>query len=140
MKAVLDTNVLISAVLSHQGPSWQCLAGWRAHAYELVTSSMLYAELVQVSARPRIAARIVEPEFLENLIADLDTDATFVEPEQRLHVVRDEADNRVLEAAVAGAVDYIVSGDADLLTLGVYEGIEIVAPGRFAAMLVGADL
>lgn len=140
MKAVLDTNVLISAILTQLGPPWDCLSGWRAHRYELITSSTLYAELERVSARPRMQARIVNAEFLENLIADLHTDATFVEPEQRLHVVRDEADNRVLEAAVAGDADYIVSGDADLLSLGVYEGIEIVSPARFAAILASADL
>ena len=140
MRVVLDTNVLISAVLSQLGAPWECLAGWRARHYELVISLTLFTELARVSARPRIQARIVDPDFRDNLIADLETDATFVEPEQRLTVVRDEADNRVLEAAVAGEVDYVVSGDADLLSLRVYEGIEIVTPARFAAILASADL
>jgi hypothetical protein len=46
-------------------------------------------------------------------------------------------DNRVLEAAVEGAADCIVSGDADLLDLGSFQGIPIMAPGEFAATVLG---
>jgi len=49
--------------------------------------------------------------------------------------VSDDADNRVLEAAVAGGADFIVSGDAHLLDLGDFEGIPIVAPARFWSVL-----
>jgi len=61
--------------------------------------------------------------------------AAFVEPEEALQVVSDDDDNRVLEAALAGEADYIVSGDRALLSLGRYEGIEIVTPARLSAIL-----
>jgi predicted nucleic acid-binding protein len=48
---------------------------------------------------------------------------------------RDPSDNRLLEAALEGEADYIVSGDRDLLDLGSYEGIGIITPARFLAIL-----
>jgi predicted nucleic acid-binding protein len=74
-------------------------------------------------------------------IEDVREHALVVAPTDELHVVsRDPDDNRVVEAAVAGEADYIVSGDEDLLDLGGYEGISIVSPARFAAILAaGAD-
>ena len=54
-----------------------------------------------------------------------------------LTVVSDDDDNRVLEAAIEGAADYIVSGDADLLDLGSFQGIPIIRPAEFAATVLG---
>lgn len=59
-----------------------------------------------------------------------------VTPLEELAVVsRDPDDNRVIEAAVAGAVDFIVSGDDDLRALGSYLDIPIVTPARFLVIL-----
>jgi len=60
---------------------------------------------------------------------------TLVEPTHRIDASRDPDDNRVLEAAIAGEADYIVTGDRDLLELGSYEGIRIVTPAEFVALL-----
>jgi putative PIN family toxin of toxin-antitoxin system len=78
--------------------------------------------------------------YLSVLLDRIRRYAIFVRPGERLEVVRDETDNRVLEAAVAGKVEYIVSGDADLLSLSAYAGIEIVTPARFAAILAAESL
>ena len=56
-----------------------------------------------------------------------------VAPEQTITVVSDDPDNRVLEAAVHGMADYIVSGDKHLLALGVFAGIPILTPATFAS-------
>lgn len=58
---------------------------------------------------------------------------SFIQTSSVLAVVDDESDNRVLEAAVDGDADYIVSGDDDLLGLSSFQGIPIVTPGEFAA-------
>ncbi len=59
-----------------------------------------------------------------------------MEPPVHLRIIAaDPDDDRVLEAAVAGEADFIVSGDRHLLDLGRYEGIEIVTPARFLAEL-----
>lgn len=59
------------------------------------------------------------------------TVAEMVEPAFRLAVVTDEPDNRVLEAAVEARVEAVVTGDGELLTLGGYEDIPIMAAARF---------
>ena len=56
---------------------------------------------------------------------------TFVTPEQALHVLADDPDNRILEAAVAGKCEYIVTGDKPLLALGKYKNIEILSVNEF---------
>jgi len=89
--------------------------------------------------RPRIRDRLgwTEEEIV-GFVTTLAETAVVVEPEEELSVVRDEADNRVIEAAVAGEVDYVVTGDTDLLRLGSFEGVQIVTPARFAAILATA--
>jgi predicted nucleic acid-binding protein len=54
-------------------------------------------------------------------------------------VKTDPADNTVLEAAVEGQADFVVSGDHDLLDIGSYEGIEIVTPARFTTILASSS-
>ncbi len=60
-----------------------------------------------------------------------------VDPTRTITVVGDAADNRILEVAVEGAVDVIVSGDKDLLELRAFEGIPILTAAAFLALLAG---
>jgi len=141
MRAVLDTNVIVSAVLSPGSPPDSILRASRRGAFDLVTSAPLLRELSEVLGRPPIAERLGwTPEERASFIAALSDFAAIVAPRRKLQVVKaDPADNRVLEAAVAGSVDYVVSGDRHLLELGSYEGIPIVTPARFAAILVASQ-
>jgi len=139
VRAVLDTNVLVSAILSRGSPPDTVLRAWRQGAFQFVTSPTLLSELYAVLRRPRIRDRLgwTEEEIV-GFVTTLAETAVVVEPEEELSVVRDEADNRVIEAAVAGEVDYVVTGDTDLLRLGSFEGVQIVTPARFAAILATA--
>lgn len=99
--------------------------------FVLITSEPLLAELEQVLAYPRLASAIAEPDELVRLVAEV---AIVVEPGRELTVVeRDPADNRVFEAAVSAKVDFIVSGDSDLLEIGEFEGVRVVTPREFIA-------
>ena len=91
--------------------------------------------------RPRIAERLGwTPEERASFIAALTDFAVIIAPKQKLQVVNaDPADNRVLEAAIAGSVDYVMSGDHHLLDLGSYEAVPIVTPARFAAVLAASQ-
>ncbi len=140
MRAVLDTNVLVSAVLSRAGAPGAILRAWRDDRFQLVTSAPLLDELRDVLARPRIVERQGwSPEERLLFIAAFDESAILVAPDTELRIVdEDPDDDRVLEAAVTGEVDYIVSGDHHLLDLGEHAGIPIVTPARFiAALAVG---
>ena len=137
MRAVLDTNVIVSAVLSQGSPPDAILRAWRKGAFQLVTSAPLLEELEAVLSRPHIAERLSWSERERRVfIATLSESAIVVEPKRKLAVIKaDPADNKVLEAAVAGHSDYIVSGDSHLLAPRVYEDIQILTPTRFAAVL-----
>lgn len=85
-------------------------------------------------AYPKLAKVIHGAVRLADLVA---ASSVVVTPSRVLAVVSDESDNRVLEAAIEGAADYIVSGDADLLDLGSFRGIPIIRPAEFTGSVLG---
>lgn len=134
---MIDTNVFISAAIKANTPPERAVEGWRAQRFELVTSRPLLDELEQVMERPRIRQLTgYTPEREQELLASLNRLAIVVSPDESLAVVSDDpSDDRVLEAAVAGEADYVVSGDRHLLELGSFRGIGIVTPARFLEIL-----
>jgi hypothetical protein len=137
MKVVLDTNVAVSAAVSPKGPPAEIVRAWRAHSLTWVTSPLLLDELERTLFSPRIRRYLAwgEDEIAE-FLATVRQAAEVTSPTDRIDVIRDDpADNRVLEAAVSAQADYIVSGDHDLLNLKTYEGVQIVTPARFVAIL-----
>jgi uncharacterized protein len=132
-RAVLDTNVIVSG-LGWSGAPAAILDAVSDDRLVLVTSAPLLAELRRVLEYPRLAKVIQGGAQLADLVA---ASGVVVAPNRVLTVVRDDDDNRVLEAAIEGAADYIVSGDTDLLDLGSFQGIPIITPGEFAATVLG---
>lgn len=65
--------------------------------------------------------------------------AQIVEPHRRVHAARDPADDKFLEAAIAGDARYIITGDQDLLVLGSFEGVSIVTPAQFLELLPATE-
>jgi len=132
-RVVLDTNVIVSG-LGWCGAPAAILDAVGDGRLVLVTSASLLAELRRVLEYPKLAKVIKGGAQLADLVA---ASGVVVAPGRVLTLVSDDDDNRVLEAAIEGAADYIVSGDADLLDLGSFEGIPIITPGEFAATALG---
>lgn len=137
IRAVLDTNVLISGLVSQKGLPRQILDAWLEGRYTLVISLYLVDELAHVLTYPRIAERVrLTQEELDAILAALLSQAELTSAELRLPgVTRDPKDDPVVACAVEGQAGYIVSGDQDLLVLGEYEGIEIITPRQFVELL-----
>jgi len=129
-RVVLDTNVLCSG-LGWPGPSARILDAVLDGRLVLIASPALLSELRRVLAYPKLAAAISDPDMLADLI---EAAAVLIDPERTITTVSDPPDNCVLEAAVDGMADYIVSGDKHLLTLGVFAGIPILTPATFASL------
>lgn len=130
MKVVLDTNTIVSAI-GWEGPPRRILLALRSEVHQLITSPELLEELTAVLQYPRLRVLAAHPLLLE-ILAWLHRPDHIVYPRERVVVVTaDPADNLVLEAAVAGAVDAIISGDRHLVDLKQFRGIEIMTPGRF---------
>lgn len=138
MRAVLDTNVVVSAILSPAGAPAEVMRRWQSGAFEALVSEEICQEYRAAFEYPKIRARyrVTEAEAL-GLLDGLEQTATMVVPEGILGpiVEPDPADDKFVECAVAGSADYIVSGDAHLLLLGQYRGIRIVTPAVFLLLL-----
>jgi putative PIN family toxin of toxin-antitoxin system len=118
LRAVLDPNVLISALLSPAGTPARLLAAWLGGAFELVVSPALLAELGRALRYPKIRDRVTASEARE-LVALLRRHATVVDDPSSPPPVRsaDPGDDYLLAlAAISRAV--LVSGDRHLLELG----------------------
>lgn len=130
-RAVLDTNTWVSG-LGWGGPPGDVVEAALAGRFEVVTSHALLAELRRVLTYPKLAEMFGDVDEVVELIA---LASHVVRPTLALDLVRDPDDNRVLEAAITGSADVIVTGDADLLDLQVVEGVRILTPADFAAEL-----
>ena len=120
MRVLLDTNVLISAILFGGVPR-QLLEAALAGDLDLITSQPLLAELETVLTR--------KFDFPTSMTASIRSELEglneVVEPVRIGRVTRTVADDLVLATAVAGAAEMLVTGDKELLELGAYEGISI---------------
>ncbi len=127
MRAVVDTIVLLLGLLWHGAPH-ALLEQVRAGRVTLLSSPTLLAELAEVLDRPKFRDRIdrsgIDP---ASILAELRRLTEIVDPPPLpAPVSRDPDDDAVLALATAAQADLIISGDADLLTLGAHAQIPIV--------------
>ena len=135
-RAVVDTNILVRALIKPQGTVGSVLRQLRDGAYRLLYSESLLAELVDVLQRPRIRNKYgITPDDVMTVLTLIELRGEFVIPQRCITACRDLKDNQVLEAAISGRADVIVSGDDDLLVLNPFEAIPIVVPYDFLALL-----
>jgi putative PIN family toxin of toxin-antitoxin system len=138
IRAVLDTNVLVSAFLNPGRVPAQIVEAWRREQFSLCLSEPILAELGDVLQRPRVrrAGDFTEAQVREFLEA-LAEDCQFVDaPLPVVDIVAsDPDDNVIIATALAGDADLIVSGDKDLLRLPEQAAFRIVTPAEFVEML-----
>ena len=135
MRVVLDTNILLSALINRHGTPAQLIAAWREHRYELLTSSEQLIELGSVARRPVLRARII-PSTVGRLIRDLRKLAEVLTRLPEVDRSADPADNFLLAMAEAGAADYLVSGDRrGVLDLGTHGVTQIIKAREFLTVL-----
>lgn len=137
LRAVLDTNVWVSASISLRGNPAKVVQALYADAFDLVISEKILLEIDRVFHCPKITKRHGwSEEEIRRVIARLRRIAHVTPGKLTVNVIdRDEADTRFLDCAVEGHAEYIVSGDRDLLDLKTYEGIEIMDAREFLETL-----
>jgi putative PIN family toxin of toxin-antitoxin system len=122
VRVVLDTNIFVSALILPGSRAEEALARVIEGTDRLILSKPILDELLGVLARKFSRDR----EELAQVAVWLGDLAEWARPARRLSVTADEADNRILECALAGTAEVIVTGDRGLLQLGSFEGIRIV--------------
>lgn len=124
----MDTNQLVSSLLSTPGLQRQFIDAWRRRAFVLLLAPGQVQEVAEVLSRPKIAKkyRIVR--------ADRDALLDLLRAEALL-LSEERDDDYLLGCAAAGGVNYLVTGDEDLLAIGRYRDVAIVDARTFLTVL-----
>ena len=134
MRLVVDTNILISALLSGTSLPASLVGLWRQGFLDLLTAAEQIDELARVTRYPKIRQRIV-PAQAGRLVNDLRELGTVLDRLPVVDISADPNDNYLLAIAVAGQADFLVTGDKrDLLTLTAFRRTRIVTVRDFLAM------
>ncbi len=132
IKAILDTNVVISGIF-WKGTPFEILKAWQGQLFRLAISPPILDEYRRVLEEMTMK----RPSLVLGPILELiELHSEMVDPIRFAKAVcSDPDDDKFLEAAVAAGADYVVSGDAALLSLKNYKRIQIVRPSQFLKLL-----
>ena len=125
LRLVLDTNVIVSALLFDGIPEKVVLETLIGKA-KSITSPFIIEEVSRILGT-KFGTKSEDIQRLQKLLAT--SEIQYFQP--FLTVVKDDPDNRILETAIRGKADCIITGDKLLLKLGSYRGIKIVKPADF---------
>ena len=131
LRVVLDSSVLISVIISPTGSSGRAWAAARQKQFQLVASPYIVAEVARF-LRNRL---LWSEEKIVRQLKQISRAADMIQPTTSLQVVRDPKDNPIVECAVDGKADMLVSIDKDLLALKVYDNIPILHVADLLATL-----
>jgi putative PIN family toxin of toxin-antitoxin system len=143
MRAYLDTNLYISYLLNPfgKGPPTTIVDAGLEHRFSMVFGTPTVDEILRkVATKPYLGSRIPREEadeflWLLHQLGEFIEDSPPVIPA----ISRDRNDDYLLAYSAIARVDFLVSGDHDLLELGEFEGVRIVSPAVFAALLDHCD-
>ena len=137
MIVVLDTNLIVSALLSPRGAPAKIVDLWKEGKFDVTVSDPLLDELERALGYERIKKYFRATDFNRGIfIKYLRETAILVKPQIRIGVIADDPDDdRILECAVSSGSSYIISGDQHLLDLKEHQGIQILSPAGFVVFL-----
>ncbi len=131
-RVVFDTNVLISAALQPKGPSRSGIEAVAFSGGVILFSQATFDELLTRLNRPRFDAYISR-EIREVYIRQIEAVSQWIPITGARLGCRDPDDDKVLETALSGGADCLVTGDKDLLVLSKFAGVPILTPSQFLA-------
>ena len=141
-RAVVDTNVWVSALLSPTGGPGRVLEALEAGEFIFVTSEPLLAELAEVLRRPRIARKyLLTDSGVDAFVSRLRRRAILMPVSGAVHLCRDPDDDLVIETAAVGQANVLVTrdddlkGDPELVRLLRAAGLDVLSVRRFLAEL-----
>ena len=129
-RVVFDASVLISALLQPQGPPRRAVEAVRRESGRFLFPNETYEEIRTRVLRPKFD-RYVSPAFREAFVLQLQPLIEWVAIKGAVMGCRDPKDDKVLETALAGQADVIVTGDEHLLVLHPFRGVPILRASAF---------
>jgi putative PIN family toxin of toxin-antitoxin system len=134
MRVVLDTNILVSALIAPAGKPAAIVDAWLDGKLTLLTCGTHVDELRATLQKPRVA-ELVKPHRAGRLVNQVRKLAEDIDPLPRVERSPDPTDDFLLALAEAGEADYLVTGDkSGLLALGCHKATRIVSAREFAAL------
>jgi len=136
MRAVLDTNLLVSYLLTHHPPIATIIDGFLAQdEFVMVTAPELLAELDRVLTYPKLQRYYTDKERTRFVALIMALGEVVDLPETIPRICRDPEDDQLIACAVFGEADLIISGDDDLLALERVGDIPILTASQFLEIL-----
>ena len=136
MRVVLDTNVVVSALVFGGGTAGRLRTAWQAGAFMPLVSTPTAQELVRVLAYPKFRLSAADREELLADYLPYTTTVRIPDPPPSVLECRDPFDVMFLELALIGKAKILVSGDRDLLALAGQTNFSILALDTFLATIV----
>lgn len=127
LKAVVDTNIFVSSALGSKNAR-KIIEVLADNKFTFMSSPYLFNELTHVLKRKNFNFQKTK---VDKILTFVKLNAVFVIPKNKISICRDPKDNPILECAVAGEADFIITGDNDLLTLDKFKDISIVKSADF---------
>ena len=131
-RIILDTNLWISFLINKDFSILN--EAIFSNDYVLIFSSELFEEFIEVVSRPKFKKYFSEEDIIE-IIEVINQQAEFVDVVSEISFCRDKKDNFLLSLAIDGRVDYLITGDADLLELEKIDSVKILTLKEFVKEL-----
>ena len=135
MRIILDTNILVSALIQRNYPYFIVDSIFADAKFQTCISDELFAEYLDVLNREKFSKYLEFHAKARILLADIENRSLKFKPKQRVNIISDEADNRLLELAETCRADYIVTGNTNDFAMNEYKGTQIVSPKDFFELL-----
>jgi putative PIN family toxin of toxin-antitoxin system len=137
IRAVLDSNIIISALLLQGSVPARVLAAAYALVFECFASDAILSEVLRAFDRDRVRRKYpLDADDIGRLRRFLESDTVRTPiTADVLGVATHPEDDLILATAVSAQADYLVTGDRHLLALGMFHGVQIVSPREFLTIL-----
>lgn len=135
MKIILDTNVIVSALISKGFPSKIIDQVLFQKSAEICLSDSIFEEYLAVLKREKFAKF---PQFVQNsaiVLTQLSKSSVFYFPKEKVDLLKDCSDNKFLELAVAANADYLITGNTLDFTIQKFKNTQVVNPKTFWEIL-----
>ena len=117
VKAVVDTNIWVSALVAPSGTAAQIVELWKDGRFKLLISEQQSSELYEVLSRSELTVKYsIDEQKVSDLLLSIAENAqhVFLEDKDKINVCRDPDDNLIIETAVRGKAKYLITGDRDI--------------------------
>ena len=130
-RIIIDTNVLVSALIQRNYPYFIVYNYVFENLVEVCISKELFEEYLEVLNRPKFSKY---PDFTrkaELILAQIEAKSSKFQPTQQVNIIQDDADNRLLELALASKANFIITGNTNDFTMSHFQGTKIVSPKEY---------